>query len=870
MNSLVSIKVVIIFWIFTQVLFSQQLNERKNVTAGKQYEAGWLHRLFAGSLWRDLWVTPFEAEILDLGTFAGGLVPQKTGGGQQTKSLHLLGSDGRRYKFRSIDKDPSRSLPPELRESIVAEAMQDQVPVQNPVSAIIAAPLMDAVGILNAEPFLFVMPDSDKLLEYKDDFANMLGTIEENPDDYDDDELNFAGSDKVVNTFKLFERLEKDNDEWVDDLEFLKARLFDIFIGDRDRHAGQWKWAGYKSDKKRFWKAIPKDRDFAFPLYNGVIPKVMTLAVTSMVNFDYYMPSMLDMTWEGRHLDRRFLGRINKQQWDSVAAFIQHNLTDELIENAVLRMPEELFKIRGQELIGKLKSRRNQLNAAAEEYYRLVMMYVDIYGSNKKELVEVFRNNNNSTTISVHKRNVNNEDEKGELLFKKIYDHFYTKEIRIHLLGGDDKLIVNGHTNNGIRIIADGGDGADELIDNSIVTGNLFGLLPIKNSVTKTEFYDSGKKTEFVTGSSTYINTRPWKEYSNPEEEYEPVLEDRYRDFSLLFPFSINSDDGLIYGLGGKWNYYDFRVEPYSYSLSISGAHSTKSQSFEFVAVGDFNKLIEGANFNFLATATGHEINRFYDLGNETVLDKQLKEEEFYYVAQKKYFLRGLFTFPLSKKLSFGLGLAIEDTEIKRTANSLVDIGDFIGKGRNRYFGFLSGLKYDSRDNFFSPHNGVLLEFTAEQYPLLLNSPDPFGSLNFQGSTYFSGETFTHHTIALRAYGKYMWGDYPFYKSASVGGKNSLRGFSRNRFSGDAAVSVQTEVRFLLGTVTLFIPCEIGLNIFSDCGRVFMKNDSSNKWHLSQGGGVWFSILNRAFVLSLNSAYSEEEVRFYLNLGQSF
>lgn len=192
MNSLVSIKVVIIFWIFTQVLFSQQLNERKNVTAGKQYEAGWLHRLFAGSLWRDLWVTPFEAEILDLGTFAGGLVPQKTGGGQQTKSLHLLGSDGRRYKFRSIDKDPSRSLPPELRESIVAEAMQDQVPVQNPVSAIIAAPLMDAVGILNAEPFLFVMPDSDKLLEYKDDFANMLGTIEENPDDYDDDELKFC------------------------------------------------------------------------------------------------------------------------------------------------------------------------------------------------------------------------------------------------------------------------------------------------------------------------------------------------------------------------------------------------------------------------------------------------------------------------------------------------------------------------------------------------------------------------------------------------------------------------------------------------------------------------------------------------------
>jgi hypothetical protein len=30
----------------------------------------------------------------------------------------------------------------------------------------------------------------------------------------------------------------------------------------------------------------------------------MTVAITSMVHFDYEMPAMLDMTWEGRHLDR--------------------------------------------------------------------------------------------------------------------------------------------------------------------------------------------------------------------------------------------------------------------------------------------------------------------------------------------------------------------------------------------------------------------------------------------------------------------------------------------------------------------------------------------------------------------------------------
>lgn len=869
MKAFFGTKVLILIYLLSATILPQNSTQKIIVTPGTQYKVGWLHRFFAGTLWRDLWITPFEVDVLDLDKFAGGLTPLKTGGGQQTKSLHFLGKDGRRYKFRSIDKDPSRSLPPDLRESLVAEAMQDQVPVQNPVASIVVAPLMSSVGILNAEPTLFLMPDSDKLLAFRNDFSNVLGTIEENPDDYDDDELNFAGSDKVVSTFKLYERLEKDNDEQVDAIEFLKARLFDVFIGDRDRHSGQWKWAGYKFGKKRIWKPIPKDRDFAFPLYDGLIPKVMTLAVTSMVHFDYDLPSILDMTWEGRHLDRRFLGRIEKQYWDSVAAFMQHNLTDKIIEESVRRMPPELFALRGQELIDKLKSRRDLLITASDEYYKLVMMYVDLYCSDKKEFVEVIRHND-STSVKIFKRSEKSEDEKGELLFNKIYYPYYTKEIRIHLLAGDDKLIVKGSSENGIRIIIDGGDGADELIDSSIVKGNLLGFLPIKSSIKKTEFYDSGKKTKFLLGSSTYFNTRPWIKYSSPEEKYEPDLEDRYRDFSLLFPFSINSDDGLVYGLGGRWNFYDFRVAPYSYSLSISGAHSTKSQSYEFVAAGDFNKFIEGANFNFLTTATGHEINRFYGLGNESVLDKKLKEDEFYYVAQRKYYLRGLFTFPLSSRLSFGFGLALEDTEIKRTPNSLVDLNDFIGKGRHRYFSFLSRFRYDSRDNLFSPYKGVLFELDTEQFPLLLNSPTPFGSIEIEGSTYFSGQSITHYTFAFRGYGKYLWGDYPFYKSAYVGGKNSLRGYSRNRFSGDAAVSAQAELRFILGTVTLFIPGEIGLNLFSDIGRVYLKNDSSKKWHSSQGGGLWFSILNRAFVLSLNTSYSKEEIRFYLNVGQSF
>lgn len=854
---------------FSINLFPQNnIQEMKKVAAGVQYDASKIHRFFAGDLWRDLWVQEFNIPILDLENFAGGLTPLKAGGGMQTKSLHLMGADGKRYKFRTLDKDPSRSLPPEFKESLVADAMKDQVPVQNPVSAIIVAGLMNAVYILNAEPALYLMPDSDILQEFRKDFANLPGTIEENPDDYDDDSLNFAGSQKISSTIKLFERLEKDNDEQVDQCEFLKARLFDIFVGDRDRHSGQWNWAGFKEGKNRKWVPIPKDRDYAFPLYNGVIPKIMTLVVTSMVHFDYEMPMMFDITWSGRHLDRRFLGTLDKRKWDSVAVFMKNRLTDNVIEQSVQKIPQELFDLSGDEIINKLKSRRDNLLDAAEEYYGLIMRYADVYGSDKKEFAEIKRIDNNSTLVRLYKRSKSNE--KTELIIEKTYDHQYTKELRIHLLGDDDKVVITGEVENGIKIIVDGGDGADELIDSSIVKGKLFGFLPVNHSLTKTLFFDSGIKTVFETGSSTKVNTRPWKTYLTTAEKYEPEIEDRFRDFMLLFPFEINSDNGLIYGLGGRWNFYDFRVEPYSYQLSISGAHSIKSQAFEFIAEGDFNKIIEGANFNLQVKATGLEINKFYGFGNETLYNEKLDDEEFYNIDQRKYSIKGIFTFPLTKLFDFSVGLSAEHTDIKEKDNSLMDVLEVNAPGTNKNLSFLSQLTFDSRDNFYSPHSGFYLKVSAEQFPISLANEFDFGFSSFEGRAYFSGKTFTHTTLAIKLFGKYVWGDYPFYKAANIGGHSSLRRFAKNRFSGDAATAIQTELRFLLGTVTLFIPGQIGINVFGDTGRVFLTDHKSNKWHFSQGGGLWFSILNRTIVFSLNAANSPEGQSYYLNIGQSF
>jgi hypothetical protein len=121
------ILLVITFVLLSQILIAQSEKEYIEVIPGEQFKSGWFKEFFMGSHWRDVWAVPIKVEVLNLNEFAGGLTPIKKGGGFQTKSLRLMGNDGNIWKFRSMDKDPSKTLPPILRETIAADVLKDQI-----------------------------------------------------------------------------------------------------------------------------------------------------------------------------------------------------------------------------------------------------------------------------------------------------------------------------------------------------------------------------------------------------------------------------------------------------------------------------------------------------------------------------------------------------------------------------------------------------------------------------------------------------------------------------------------------------------------------------------------------------------------------
>src|SRR5256885_5666852 len=128
------------------------------VTAGAQYRAGWLHRWLLGAHYRDLWTTPLQVDVVDLAHFGGGLTVLKRGGGRQTKSLRLQAADGHVYIFRSVDKDPTAAIPPELRATFVQRILEDQTSSTNPAGALVVGTVLGAKIGDPVEPPPLVMP----------------------------------------------------------------------------------------------------------------------------------------------------------------------------------------------------------------------------------------------------------------------------------------------------------------------------------------------------------------------------------------------------------------------------------------------------------------------------------------------------------------------------------------------------------------------------------------------------------------------------------------------------------------------------------------------------------------------------------------
>ena len=842
------------------------------LTPQKNYDRGGTHRFFFGDLWRDAWGTEITVPVLDLNRTGGGLTVSKLGGGTQTKSLRFLGEDGREYKFRSVDKDPSGILPRGLQETLVDDVLQDMIASGSPVGPLVAAPILDAVEIPNPRPWLAVLPDDPRLGTHREEFAGMLGMIEVHPNEGPGDTPGFMGYDKIVGWESLFEDLREENDELVDHVEFLKASLVDMLIGDWDRHYDQWRWAQVeREDGVDYWLPIPRDRDQALSRFDGVLPSLAVSFSPELEDIDGEYRSIEELTYAGRYLDRRMLPPVSRREWDSVTRFIVDRVSDQVIDEAIARVPAEIRAIEGERIRETLRSRRDNLAGASARFFHFINTEPELWGSDDPEVLLVDRIDNERLRVRLFRREKKSGRMEEPAFIDRTFDRGTTKEVRVTLLGGDDSVHVSGHVSSSIPVRIDGGDGADTYIDDSKVDGFFF-ITPIPDAETMTWFYDHGKKSSFTLGAGTRIDRGSYPLWEHDSVAWHPPLRDYGSSWALLPWLDYDSDAGVFLGARYVQTRYGYRQDPWAYEFSIGAGYALGSRAFKGAFDGTFRNWVPNATVLTNLTASEIDIFNFFGLGNETPFDQELYDADYYDVRQRRVFLDVNLQVPRRSSFTMLFGLHANYTRTKPEESPFLGQiygASLYGVEPTGLAGVRTGVQFDSRDSENIPTEGFFIEATSLLFPTIWDNRETFMRVRLEGRTYLSWDLLRPTTLALRALHERIVGDdYPFYEAAYLGGSNSLRGYSGDRFAGDASLLGNAELRMHLFNLNLITRNRIGLIFFAESGRVYLDGEESDRWHHGYGTGFSLGLAGTPHLVSATVGKSEEsDARIVLSYG---
>jgi len=819
-----------------QPVINSTSNDSITIAANPDLQAGWLHRFIFGSLWRDVWTTPVNVMV-----------------------LHPDAPIGKEYSFTPFNQDSVSSLPSDLSILLPQDIVNDQRSTLNPFAPLVIVPILQSVGLPYREARLVVLQDSTLDNEINQRTKNTLGILEW-PWHIPYINADALHSDNFAETPSMLQSLEMDSQCRVNELQYLKARLIDIFIGDWDRSADKWLWIKAQTN---IWEPVPIKHRQGLVRVNGFLPTIADLALPELENCGENISSVENLTLTGRTLDRRLLISYSKQTWDSLASWIQSQISDSVLMMAVSKLPISIRDKEGKSLLHLLQSRRTQLPKAADEYYKLSSEYVDIRGSNKAERTEIRRIGKHLVSVAMYDR--------SDTLHSPFYQRFFfddiTKEIRVLLLGGDDFTVIEGEESSNIKIIIDGGEGKNVFVCKNSNSFNLNSF-----SLNEITFYDMNPASRIAAG----YNTQTTQNLSaNTVEEKEHQNKIAVRDWGSEWSFSpwldINPDDGLFVGGGPILTKYGYRIESYAQQIGMRAGLATRTGRYRLDANGEFRDWFRGVRIFLQLHASQLDLSNFFGLGNKTTFSQSLANNEFYKVDQRQIFFHASLNFSISPSLSATIGSTIKLVDNNPKSFTLLD--SLRLQYYNKSLASLNAnasLQADTRDNKVFPMQGIFAKADIFYLPKSLDNDNQFYKFRGEVKTYFTPHYLQSITIAMRTVGEKVLGSHPFFESAFLGGSESLRGFERQRFAGDASVLGGAEIRARVGQIPFIVPLWAGISGFAETGRVFLDGEQSNRWHNTFGGGFWFSIIKQEYIISLTLAHSEDECAFYATLGFMF
>ncbi|WP_239970518.1 metallophosphoesterase [Confluentibacter citreus] len=821
-----------------------------------------------GGHYRDVYSTKIKVKVATLDTLYGGLEVIRKGGGHQTRSLRLKTKDGEELSMRALRKSATQYLQTvlfkdtyivdEFEKTAVENLVLDFYTAAHPYAFTVIPDLSSAAKIMHTNPRLFYIPKHKALGNYNDEFGDELYMVEERPEDISFNDQSMEHPKDIRSTYDVIKKIQEDEKYKIDEHDFIKARLFDMLLGDWDRHQDQWKWAEFEIENgDKMFRPIPRDRDQAFSNFDGALLDVMKIISGPTKQLQVYDSELKDIDWmnsAGIKLDRILIQKSSQDDWLKQATFLQEHITDAVIEEAFLKVPKEVQDETLDAIKRHLKGRRGNLLDIATRYYKHLNELVILMGTDKDDYIEITRTSDKETHIKISRIKAG---EKADVIVDKTFNRDVTKEIWVYGLDDKDIFQVSGKANNMIFTRLIGGQGDDTYIIENGRRIKVYDHKSKKNSIEQ----NHGAQIKFT-------------------DIYNLNLFDFQKNITktttITPSFGFNPDDGFKLGASLVKTVKGFQRNPFSQQHHFKGGYFFATDGFELNYEGEFANIHQVWNLQVSGRFTSENFtNNFFGYGNETVNDDDDLGLDYNRVKTGIYAVN----VGIIKKGSFGSdygfkalfeGIEIEDTPDRYVSSFMPLVNnDFYTR---RFFGGLQAqYHYKSFDNAINPARGMTFLLNVGGKTEFKETKNTYGFVNSELGFYNALTTNKKLVIKTDVRGQLRFGDnLIFYQAANIGGNNGLRGYRTERFTGKNALTGSADLRYSFPSFkTSVLPLQFGVFGGVDVGRVWLENDPSRKWHNDYGGGFW---VTAAQTLSgtFNLFQGAEGLRFSFGFGLNF
>ena len=819
------------------------LTRSSSIYSQQETEKGGIYEWLWGKRYRKQYGKKIEAPVLIIDSLPGNMKPISEGGGQQSRSLRLIDDNKNEYTLRALRKDPLQYIQADLvktnvirdflTNTIAERYVSDYFTTAHPYAPFAVDELSTAIDISHASPEIYFLPKQEGLGIYSEDYGGALFMLEEHVGDENKEFEIFGSPDDILSTADLLEELKENKDAYVDQEKYIRARLFDMLIGDWDRHEDQWRWAQYNEKGKQRFEPIPRDRDHAFSKYDGpmiTLLKSMIPLLRKMQSYDKDLKSVKWFNWSGYPLDQRFITTAGWQEWKKQTEYLQDKLTDETIEKAFSGLPEAAQDESIEKIIKKMKGRRGNLLKLARRYYDYLQDFQVITGSDEDDIFEITREPSGITEIKI--------TSEGKEIFSNSYTSEETDEIWIYGLNGNDRFEVTGQGSDLIETKVLGGEDEDTYTFENTKKVKLFDYKSRKSNIT-----NSHSKKWLV--DSYEINKFQYQKSKHTINKLMPVAD-------------YISDLGFTVGVKDVYTTYGLSLNPFTTQYILAANYFFASNGFRISGSAEFANIFYNWNLRLEGdyASPNYTIN-YFGMGNESDYDFGDDNRSYNRIKVREWQAGPALVWRNQSGASFYFKPLLESLEVD------YDATNFTGENftpenaifdSQLYAGTEANFHFLNKNNPSYPSLGSEFNVTAGYKQNIDSHSNKFGYVEPQFSIDYPLIPSGFAVIATKLGGKAILGnEYEFYHAATLGGNRSLRGYRNHRFNGKRAFYHSTDLRTAVGLVrTKFIPLIIGVSAGFDYGRVWTDDGNSKKWHNDYGGGVW---INGFYALTANMGY---------------